>query len=405
MKKSKKIVSLLVLLVLMMSLLTGCNSAEFNYWEQSYNQYLNAINTNVYSTAEMSVSTPNIDYIVGTLSEEEKTSAMPILNYLKDGMFKMEVAQNVQNDQQLVRIYGKASTDSSFKLIYEMVRIDKTNYMKIEPIRDFMSTLMPNEDLTKDEVENVISNSKYLMITDEELNSTYNGSQSVSNPLGLSFLGSNMATSTNEQIKTAESIMKIVNDVVRKGYDGYSMGLIKQEGNRFIYTLELKNIGKVASEFLSYSIDNSDKIQEIAFNSARSIPASAFAALAGVQILTEQEKLESIDSMQKEVKEALKDAPSKKADILAEFESMQNELVDMVGKSKVTSTTQFADDNHVNQEFAMNLELNILDNGQFFTLNMNGKSSTEYNSPFVITAPTGKMITLTQVATALPKVL
>lgn len=404
MKKSRKIVSLLVLLVLMMSLLTGCNSAEFNYWEKSYKQYENAMNSNVYGTAEMTMNTPSMDLIVDSLSIEEKTAAMPILSYLKDGKFKMEVVQNVKNDEQMVKIYGKASTDLEFKLIYEMVRIDHKNYIKIEPVRAFITTILPNEDLSNDDVLKIIGNTKYLVISDEELNTSFNGAKSTANPLGLNFTGANMTRSSKEQLKTAEVVMKILNDVIRKSYDGYSMGLIKQSGDRFTSTLELKNMGKVASGFLSYSIDNSDKIQEVAFSSAKAIPASAYATIAGIAILTEIEKNDKIDAMQKEVKEALKEAPANKELILSQLESIEEDLAEMVGDSKIISTTNFIDDNHVEQEFAMNLEFKMPGEEQGFAFNMNGKSSTEYNSPFVIPVPTGTTISLTEVATALPKV-
>lgn len=404
MKKSKKVISLVILLALMVTLLTGCNSAEFNYWEESYKQYEMAMNTNAYATAEIKISSPSIDEMTTTMNEEDRKSAEPFFNYIRDGKFKMEVAQNVKEDQQMIQIYGMSSKDADYKLIYEMTRIDGKNYLKVEPLKDFMKTLLPNDEFTNEEVVKIIGNSKYLVISDDELYSSYNGSPSSANPMGLNFSGSSMGMSSSEQLKRTDVIMKILNDVVRKGYDGYSMGLIKQEGNKFIYTLELKNIGKIASEFLSYSIDHNEKIQEVAFNSAKSIPASAFATLLGVQTLTESDKLEKIESMQASVKESLKDIQSQKEMILSSINESQDEIADMLGDSKMVSTVVFKDENHNLQEFKMNLNIKMPMEDSHFVLNMEGTSSTEYNSPFVITAPTGKGISLTEVMNALPKV-
>lgn len=404
MKTSKKVVSLLVLLTLMMTLLTGCNSAEFNYWEESYKQYETAMNTNAYATGEISIKSPSVDLMTKSLSEEDKKAAEPFLNYIRDGKFKMEVAQNVKADQQMIRIYGMSSKDTSYKLIYEMTRIDQKNYLKIDPLRDFISSLLPNGEFTNEQVMKVVANSKYLVISDDELYSSFNGSPSSTNPMGLSFTGSNMAMSSSEQLKRTDVIVKIFNDVVRKGYDGYSMGLIKQEGNKFSYTLELKNVGKILSEFLSYSIDHNEKLQEIVFTSAKSIPAPAFATLLGVQTLTESDKLAQIESMEKSVKEGLKDIQSQKEIILSAINESQDEIAAMLGDSKVTAAVQFKDENHTNQEFTMNLNMKMPTDESSFILNMSGNSSTEYNSTFVIKAPAGKGISLTEVMSALPKV-
>lgn len=402
--KSKKVVSLLVLLTLMITLLTGCNSAEFNYWEESYKQYETAMNTNAFATAEIKISSPSIDQITNSMSAEDKESAEPFLNYIRDGKFKMEVAQNVKADQQMVRIYGMSSTDSDYKMIYEMVRIDQKNYLKIEPLRDFITKLLPNEEFTNEEVMKIVGNSKYLVISDDELYASFNGSQSSANPMGLNFTGSNMGMSSSEQLKRTSVIMQIANDVVRKGFEGYSPGLIKQEGNKFIYTLEIKNIGHIASEFISYSIDHNEKLQEVMFNSAKSIPATAFATLLGVQTLTENDKLAKLEEMQATVKESLKDIKSQKEMILTSINEAQPEIAEMFGDSKMVSSVQFKDENHNVQDFTMNLNLKMPTDQSNFILNMSGTSSAEYNSPYVVTAPTGKMISLTALMSELPKV-
>lgn len=398
MKKSKKIVSLLVLVTLMMTLLAGCNATELSYWDQSYKQYMTAMTTNVYATAEMSVKTPSVDMLTAFMPAKEQATMKPFLNYIKDGKFKMEVAQNVKNDQQMMKVYGKSTSDQSFKLIYEMVRINKKTYMKIEPLQSFITTLLPNTDVTNEDVMKALSKTDYLVITDEELKTSFAGSENVN------ALGSNMKMSSNEQLQVMEPFIKMFDEIIKKGYDGYSMNITKQEGNKYTMTLEFKSIGKLAVDFLNYSIDNSNKIQDVAFQSAKAIPASSYATLAGLKTMTDLEKTVAIDSAQAQVKEMLKDPESIKTLFATQIEQAQAELVKMVGDSKMTYTSDFVDANHVNQEFAMNLALKLPEQAMNLTMNLDGKSATEYNAAYVIQEPVGKVMTLTQLMAVLPKV-
>ena len=120
--------------------------------------------------------------------------------------------------------------------------------------------------------------------------------------------------------------------------------------------------------------------------------------------MTDLEKTVAIDSAQAQVKEMLKDPESIKTLFATQIEQAQAELVKMVGDSKMTYTSDFVDANHVNQEFAMNLALKLPEQAMNLTMNLDGKSATEYNAAYVIQEPVGKVMTLTQLMAVLPKV-
>lgn len=403
MNRFKKIVAVGMLLLLMVGVLAGCNADELRYWDQSVRLYKLSLESDSYSTGELRFNVDTKAMISSVDDKEELEKMMPLINLLERGSLKYEVGQSIKDDKQSIKIYGKAEPTAEYVPYFEVLRLNKINYIKIDPIRNFIQTYLADEEEAIKLIKAIPTDVAYIEISDESLVTELNSGSSLANPLGIDYTQKMMTMSDSEQVKSSEPFLQVVDNLLRKGYDGYSMDIIRQEGNTFKMTMKFNNLGEIISRLLNYTLDHSDQIQSAFFDGLRQVPATALATIVATEELTEADKNKAIDDMQVMAKEMLKDTSSIKEEMNASMEDMDKEINEMFGDSKMTVDMEILDTNNIRQSFDLMLDFKDPTSAETFKMNFMGTFFTKYNATLDIQKPESKTMTLKAIEALMPK--
>lgn len=403
MKKLKRITAVAMLLMMMVSVLAGCSVDELRYWDQSVRLYKLGIETDMVTTGEMKFNFDSKQLIPAGTDEAELKSMMPLINLIEKGAIRYEISQSIARDQQDIKILGKADPAAAFVPYFEMVRVNKVNYIKIAPIRSFVETYLSSEEKVMKAMADIPKDIAYIEISDASLLSELNQDSSVTNTFGINYTQQMLTMSQGEQAKMVEPFIQVIDEVLRKGYEGYSMDIIQQDGNKFVMTMKFNEMGSLLSRLLNYSLDHSDQIQKSLFDGLRKVPASALATMVAAEKLTDADKNKAIDEMQVMAKEMLKDTSGMKAEVNEALKDVDKEIQKVMGNSKLTMEMEILDTNNIRQTMDMQLDIKDPVTEQVIKMGAVGTFFTKYNAALNIQKPEGKGITLEALEAMMPK--
>ena len=219
MKKLKRLTAVGMLLLMMVSVLAGCSADELRYWDQSVRLYKLGLETDMVTTGELKFNLDSKQLIPEGTDEAELKSMMPLINLIEKGSIRYEISQSISKDQQDIRILGKADPSATFVPYFEMVRVDKVNYIKLAPIRTFVDTYLSSEEKVMKAMADIPKEIAYIEMSDASLISELNQDSSVTNTFGIDYTQQMLTMGKGEQAKMVEPFIKVIDDVLRKGYE------------------------------------------------------------------------------------------------------------------------------------------------------------------------------------------
>lgn len=403
MKMAKKFISVGVILIILIGMLAGCNRDELNYWDQSVRLMYQSLETDTVTTGDMKLALDLGDLAALALEEEESESVKKLMSLVQEGTLKYEIAQSPMNELLSIKAYLRINNVSEYQPVFEMITIKKDNYIKVAPLRAFAQTYLPEEDFTKDLVKYVPSDVVYLKVSEKEMSKYTNNSLSELNALGLGDSEALTKVSTAKQIEITKSFIQLFDEVIRKGYDGYSMDLVKQDANTFKVTIKFKEMGQLVKGLLNYSLDHSDKIQSVFFTALKNVPNTTWAVLAASETFTDSDKNKEIDDMQAKAAELLKNSAELKSELNEQMAGVDQLLSEALGESSFVSELEILDSKHIRQSYKLDINVNHALIGEPIKLGASGQAHVSYDEKLNINVPDGKIMTLEALSALMPK--
>lgn len=247
--KLKKSFSIVVAVIMLVSLLTGCSSAEWGFYNLS--QEVNALKK-YQVTGEMSLSLDNISPELVRVPSEQFSLVQSIVN-------KYNLVIDCKVDSVASKLnftyYIKDKNTAEQKEIIKLQSDGNKVYIKVDELFNFIKSF-GNEEVNRS-IDQIYANVQYFSIDRQEmkeiLTEAYNNEALAEKMCEIYFdFGS-----LREQNKAWQDLYK---GLMENVYDEYEMGIVKEDNNKYTVSLTLQDSVNVFASFAQYSIDHIEEI-------------------------------------------------------------------------------------------------------------------------------------------------
>jgi len=314
----KRWLALLLVLLMGVSLISGCSPAEKSYYGLmseantqpvfedigSYTVDLTALPTSMF-TGQDALSAQTLSNVLGQMRIEYKG--------------RTDMRQQVFQYDYVILNSHTRTQQGAFSIAYK----NGVMYIKIDQliglIKDFCT---PAE---RDNLDRIFAGVEWVSLSDQDMTGLSPGSQTgISSQL--------LYNSSGQQLLFKKLFDGLVNDV----YDDYSTSLVTQSGNKYTMTLRGSDLVDVFKSGAVYTINNIDKLSQSLKNFLNGLTPVEAAQLG----LTYDVRLEALQSLDEMVLEVKQDSQSAIQEIESISTASETELIKIINDSEIASSIE-----------------------------------------------------------------
>ena len=328
------------------------------------------------------------------LTTQEQEIYRGVARLLQGNVLVIEAKQDMQKDAQVVRLGLRRVGTQQRTPLYEMIRVAGVNYIKIYPWQELAAKLLPElgrgEELA---LPSYMAGYDYLSISDAEMRELVER--------GGSKLPGVLDYNLYSQLATLEPFLGVYDDLFTEGYKGYELRVISMDGGGYVTRLTTQDAGRIAREWLMFTLDNATRIADVLHASLKKVPATAYTALLAGQALTEDEKNQQLDASFSWLKPQLADASSYKEAALTALDPVIMEMDKSFGGSSWQMTEELQNGQTYTSDFVFRLEYK--EAGETAAVRLSGQTQARFNLPVRISAPGGRILSITEAVRLAPR--
>ena len=314
----KRWLALLLVLLMGMSLLSGCSPAEKGYYS-----LMSEANTQLVFEDTGSYTVDLAALPSSMFTGQDALSAQTLSNAL--GQMRIEYKGQVDMRQQVfhydyVILNSHTRTQQgAFSIVYK----NGVMYIKIDQLMSLIKDFCTPAE--RDNLDRVFAGVEWVSLSDQDMTGLSPGSQA-----GIS--GQLLYNSSGQQLLFKKLFDGLVNDV----YNDYSTSLVTQSGNKYTMTLRGSDLMDVFKSGAVYTINNVDKLSQSLKNFLNSLSPAEAAQLG----LTHDVRLEALQSLDEMVLEVKQDSQSAIREIESMSTASETELLKIINDSEITSSIE-----------------------------------------------------------------
>lgn len=369
--KCKKAFSLLLALLMLISVTTACSKAEWGYFNLSKE----------ISQLERYATVGEFD-----INIDEIDSGGEVYKKLFDKYsFMYEIKVDMKNFIIDCDYYAKDKANGHIISVMNLKCDGNNYYVKLDGFINLIADFTDIEE--SNNLSEIMGDAEYISCSKEELTEllvlAYGDDDLAEQMTSLYF---NFGTSAKQNSK----YLMLIEDAMKNVYDNYETGLIKQNGNKYSFSLTAEEALPVLISFVNYSIDNIEKLGPT-LKSAIDIFINPLFTALGIR----SEDLNLKDGVDIIVTEIGANKEEFKEQFNEMFALNEKELKAVMGNSKIDYTLEKTSDNKYNQ--TINLVLNFNDRDTNFAIfkgKIKANTSTYAINPFSVEIPEEKTISV-----------
>jgi hypothetical protein len=379
---NKKWIALLLTLMLALGMLTGCSPVEKEY----YNLTMEAGTVKVYEDSgsiELSLTQLPDGMFEGEKSITEELLIKAINQHRIDFWVKADMKQGIfQYDLTIVdNSTGEKSALSS--IIYK----GDVFYIKVDDMIKYLKKFGDPE--LNQKLDHLFGDVQYVRVSSQDLDA-------LMPPGSPSSPTSNLLQKSSEQQLV---MMKLFDGLFDKVYDKYESNLISKSDNKYSLTIQGSNSIEILKSIAIYTIKNIDKLGPVLKSFLNSLSEDELANL-GLPAEVKSEALMGIDMMVLMVNQ-------NRDNYLNKIEEMaidaQKELSKTVNDSKLISTIVKKDSQTYDMTSRLHVHITPGTPKEELNFAINIKQTMKANGSIQVVAPTGKMTTIKDLESRMPK--
>jgi len=392
----RRIVVCTIVVGLLMGTLTACNQAELGYWNMKRDMARMAMTKPMETVFELQCKVDGLPQAtIDDFSPEDLETYQIMTRLLNNNTLVLEAKQDLKKDIQIVKISLRQTGTRQLTPLYEMSRINKINYIKVYPWQDIVARLVPELGRVNElSLPKYMQGYDYLSISDNEMQELL---QSDSSSLVPQLLDYNLQS----QLTTMEPFLNIYDDLFNEAYKGYEMRVVSNNGNSYTTKIATADVGRIAREWVFFTLDNAERIADVMHTSLKKVPATAYAAFMAGVTLTEEEKNVQIDMAFAQIKPQLQNASSLKELALEVMDPVIMELEKNFGGSSLQMTESMGTGLSYSNEFQ--LIIDYKEDGETAVIETSGTATTRFDAPFGVAKPQGKILSMSEAAKLAPR--
>ncbi len=391
----KKWLTLLGAAVFLVILLTGCSRAEMGY----YNLQKEINNLKLYeSTGEI---TFNLEQLPGELTKGEDATTIALIQ----SIFKntsLSYTAKVDVNQQLFdeKFYLKDRITGNQREILSITGKGESLYIKVGELVRYLKSFN-NPELNK-QLDQLLGGAEYLRVDSKELYEIMTENMKNSDSTGLYSPFIRGPSNIYPNLQKQQSLSQKLLDGLIQAYDQYEPGLVKQEGNKYVISLDAAGLLKTLDSLVHYSITNSEKLGSAAKLFISGLDNEEMAIL-GLDPAKKTEYILGIDGI-------IATADAGREKYLPQFEEAISktgkELIELLQGSKITATLEKL--NAKSYGSAVDMTIKVKDPKhpeETIGFSASVRDTTRVVGPFAVAIPTAGVLTLTELQARMPKVM
>lgn len=334
----KRWLALLLALLMGMSILTGCSPAE-----KSYYSLMREVSTQKVFEDSGSYIINLTTLPASMFSGPEAMSAQTLSTAL--GQLRIEYRGQVDMNQEVFR-YDYTILDNrsqarkgDFSVAYK----GGVMYIKVDGIMNFIKEF--GNPVERQNLDRIFAGVEWISMSDQELT----GALAVGSQPGLT--GSMFRQSSGQQLIFQKLLDGLVNDV----YSDYSTSLVSQNGNKYVMTLQGRDLMDVFKSGAVYTINNIDKVSLSLQNFLTGLTPAEAAQLG----LTPDARMQAMQGLQQMVTEVKRDGQSAIREIESMSAASEAEMLRVINDSAIVSSIEKTGTN--TYQVTSRIHLNISD--------------------------------------------
>ncbi len=393
----RRILACVTVVGLLVGTLTACSQTELGYWNMKRDVARMAMSKPMETTLELQCKLDGLPQAtIDGFTPEELEVYQTVTRLLKNNTLFMEAKQDLKKDVQLIKVSLRQTGTRQLTPLYEMSRVNKTNYIKVYPWQDIVAKLVPELGRVDElALPKYMQGYDYLSMSDSEMQELLQSGSTSKVPQLLDY---NMQS----QLAAMEPFLNVYDDLFNEAYQGYQLNIFTQNGNTYVTQITTQDVGRIAREWVMFSLDNAQRIADVLQTSLKKVPATAYTAFMAGKTLTEQEKNAQIDTAFAQLKPQLQNASELKDEALRAMDPIMLELDNSFGRSSLKVTESMEGQAYTNE---FQLLLDYKKNGETAVIGVNGSATARFDVPFSVTVPRGKILSMSEAAKLAPRTI
>lgn len=402
MKKSKKIISVLLIFVMATLLMTGCSKEE-----QKLYGFLKEISSFEAAHQQGEISL-DIQQVPEDLLQEVASNFNFNLKTLKNYSLIYEMKQDTKtmNAEVVFYIYDKANKKKT-PFITSMTDGDIV-YVKVDDMVNFINKATKDE-LVKEQLTYLFGSAQYISMTHEEVIDLYMELLPITTEAEKQILKTTLGQALDKEnaLKQRDEIMSFISpfmEKVAKIYEGFETNLITEENNKLILSVGTVEVFDLLKGFINYSIDNAEEVAvllkefvPVYLEYAQKQAEKAFIAQGMEEELAEMDL--QMDQVALEINSKIDEFVAMVKGNEEEYKAMVAMFIDMAsgqvqgaaGDSALNMTFEKTGDK--TYKTVTELKVNFSDGAEKVAFNLNVTETTKAMDSFKITKPTKNIMT------------
>lgn len=314
----KRGLALLLLLLMGISLISGCSPAEKNYYSLMSEARTRPVfmDSGSYTIAVSALP-------AGMFTGQESLDAQTLISSL--GQLQIQYRGQVDKRQQVFQ-YDYTVWDSrsrtqagAFSVLYK----DGVMYLRIDQMMDFIKGLCAPAQ--RENLERIFAGVEWVSWSEQDMNKVAPGSRESLTPQLL-------LNSSGQQLLYKRILDSLINDV----YDEYSSGLVTRSGNKYTMALRGSDLMTVFKSGAVYTVKNAARLSQAVESFLEGLTPAEAAQMG----LTEATRLQALQSLHEAVAQVERDGPN----LIMELEGMgatpDSQLLRMINDSEIISSIE-----------------------------------------------------------------
>lgn len=247
--KKIRVFPLVLIMVMIFSLLTGCSKEEKGLYNLS--QEMNGLDK-YQITGEMSFSLDQVDPELFGLSSQELSLVQSILNNYN---FTFDAKIDTVASKLIFTNYIQNKNTGEQKVLLTVLSDGNKVYLKMDDFFNYIKSF-GNEE-TNREIDREFASVQYISIDRQEMKDMFT---ELYNSELLAEQLTKVYFDLGSFVKMNKEWQKNYKDLMEKVYDEYEMGIVKESNNKYTVSLSLQDTVNVFASFLKYSIDHIEEL-------------------------------------------------------------------------------------------------------------------------------------------------
>jgi len=375
------LLALAVLLVLSIGLMTGCSQAEMGFVN-----LMNEMNElDVFESEEtLAIS---INQLPGSISQGGPANAafntLMLSKYSLKYTIRMDAKKGVF-DGDLFLVDTASGTEQQ---ILSYIGNGDTFYFKIDDLVAFAKSF---NNPKIDQQLAILGDASYISISAGEM-AELSGDPNMAMALDFS------------QIKKQQDLYrKLMNGLTQDVFDEYQAGLVSKNNNQYTLSVDKQDVLDNMVPFLTYSIDNIEKLSSFATDFLNGLDAQEMAMLS----LTPEMKQQALDAIGKTVPDIATNRDQYLAQINALAATAEQGMAVIGDQTNMTIVSEKVAPGEFTQKASVRIEVaDPAAPSEVLDISLEANTTARTIEPFTVDIPTSGVVSITELSDKMPQVL